>query len=61
MWITEHWQEIVQVVTGAVTLASIIVRWTPTLEDDTWLLAVVKFLGKYVALNNSVDHDAERK
>jgi len=59
-WIQDNWQGILQVVTGLVTVASIVVRWTPTLKDDTWLLAVVKFLGKYVALNRSTPDDAIR-
>lgn len=60
IWITENWQEIVQVVTGAVTLASIIVRWTPTIKDNDALLVVIKFLGKWVALNRNEDDEAIR-
>jgi hypothetical protein len=59
-WLQSHWTEIVQVITGLVTLASIIVRWTPTIKDDNWLLAIVKFLGKYVALNRNKDDEAIR-
>lgn len=34
-----------------VLAASLIVKWTPTLKDDNWLLPVVKFVGRWVALN----------
>jgi hypothetical protein len=60
-WFTAHWDEILAVYAGLVAVASIIVRWTPTLRDDSALLAVVKFLGRYVALNRNVDDEGERK
>ena len=59
-WFTAHWDEILAVYTGLVAVASIIVRWTPTLRDDSALLAVVKFLGRYVALNRNMDDEGER-
>ena len=34
-------------------IASVIVRFTPTLKDDDALKGFVKFLGKYIALNRS--------
>lgn len=60
-WFTAHLDEILSVYAGLVAVASIIVRWTPTLRDDSALLAVVKFLGRYVALNRNVDDDEVRK
>lgn len=42
--------KILEVYALAVVLATAIVRLTPTLKDDNWLLAVVKFLGKYIAI-----------
>jgi len=32
-------------------IASVIVKFTPTLEDDNYLKGIVRFLGKYIALN----------
>jgi hypothetical protein len=34
-------------------IASVVVRFTPTLKDDDALKGIVKFLGKYIALNRS--------
>ena len=59
-WVKLHWVDIVAVYTGIVTLASIIVKMTPNLKDDAWLLKVVKFLGRYIALNKNAPTDAER-
>jgi len=55
------WLEIVNVLTGLIAVASIIVRWTPTLKDDTVLLVIIKFIGKFIALNRSIDDDKLRK
>lgn len=33
--------------------ASIIVKLTPTLKDDNFLKKIIKFTGKYIALNRS--------
>lgn len=59
-WFQAHWSEIIQVITGLIAVASVIVKLTPTLKDDTWLLAVIKFLGKYIALDRTVDDNAIR-
>lgn len=58
IWFQENWETITQIITALVTVASLIVRLTPTLKDDSWLLGIVKFLGKYIALNRNV-HDEE--
>ena len=34
-------------------IASIIVKVTPTLKDDNILKGIIKFLGKYIALNRT--------
>lgn len=60
-WFQENWQEIVQVITGLVTVASIIVKWTPTLKDNTILLEIIKFLSRYIALNRTVDDEKVRR
>lgn len=59
-WFQANWVNITAVIGGMVTVASIIVKMTPTLKDDTFLLAVVKFLGKYIALNTNAPTEAER-
>ena len=59
-WLAEHWKEIIQVATQVIGVASIIVKITPTLKDDNILLGIIKFLGKYIALNRTVDDNAVR-
>ena len=44
-----------------VTIASIVVKLTPTLKDDTFLKEVIKFVGKYIALNNSISPAEQRE
>ena len=52
-YVQANWQNIVSVYLAAVGLASVIVKLTPTLKDDDILKGVVKFLGKYIALNRT--------
>ena len=59
-WVKANWVTIVSVYTALVTIASFIVKLTPTLNDDNALLAIVKFLGKYIALNRSTPDEAIR-
>ena len=59
-WFTAHWDNILAIYAGLVAVASIIVKLTPTLADDTWLLAVIKFMSRYIALNRSVDDEEIR-
>ena len=50
-WVQTNWVMIVQVITSTIGVASIIVKMTPTLKDDNILKSVVKFLGKFIALD----------
>lgn len=43
-----------------VAIASIVVKLTPTLKDDNFLLPIVKFLSKYIALNRKTKDDIIR-
>jgi hypothetical protein len=52
-WIQANWVQIVSIYTGVVTIASIVVKLTPTLKDDDFLLAVIKWVAKYLALNTN--------
>lgn len=52
-WVTSNWDELVKVVLQVIGVASVIVKFTPTLKDDDVLKGVVRFLGKYVALNRT--------
>ena len=53
-WIIANWGKVAEIIAAIIGVASIIVKITPTLADDNILLGVIKFLGKYVALNKTV-------
>ena len=58
-WVQNNWVNIIAVYTSLVTIASIIVKLTPSLRDDDALLAVVKFIAKYMinsAIYSDLDH-----
>lgn len=48
--ITTWIDRILEVYFSAVALATLIVRFTPTLQDDNVLLSIIKFMGKYIAI-----------
>jgi len=50
-WVLSNKVEFLQLIASIIGVASIIVKLTPTLKDDNILLPVVKFVGKYIALN----------
>lgn len=52
-YIKDNWLDIVTIYTSIVGVASIVVKLTPTLKDDDVLKGIVRFLGKYVALNTN--------
>ena len=54
-WIVANWASIAETIAAIIGLASIIVKLTPTLSDDNILLPIVKFLGKFIALNKNVE------
>lgn len=58
-YIIKNWADIVQGIAAIIGAASIIVKLTPNLRDDNFLLPIIKFLGKYIALNKTVT-DADR-
>lgn len=52
-WVTANWDNVLLVITSIIGTASVIVKLTPTLKDDNILKGIVKFLGKYIALNTT--------
>lgn len=52
-YVQAHWTDLVAIITQTIGIASIIVRFTPTLKDDDVLKGVIRFIGKYIALNRS--------
>jgi predicted metal-dependent phosphoesterase TrpH len=59
-WVQANWLQIAQAIAAIIGAASIIVKMTPTLRDDTILLKIVKFVGKYIALNVNTPAAADR-
>ena len=52
-WFQTNWGDLIKAYVAVVGVASIIVKLTPTLKDDNALKGVMRFLGKYIALNKS--------
>ena len=60
-WFVTNWADVAQVIAMVIGVASIIVKLTPTLKDDAILLPIVKFLGKYIALNVNISKEDRPK
>jgi hypothetical protein len=60
-WLSANWKDLAQVIAMVIGIASVIVRLTPTLKDDNILLPIVKFLGKYIALNVNISKEDRPK
>ena len=56
-WIAGNYTSVLQVIAMVIGIASVIVKLTPTLADDNILLPIVKFLGKYIALNVNISKE----
>jgi hypothetical protein len=56
-WFQLNFANVVQLYLAVVGVASIIVKLTPTLKDDTVLLNITKFIAKFVALNINTPTD----
>jgi len=50
-WILANKLQLVEIYLAAVGVASLIVKLTPTLKDDNVLKGIIRFTGKYLALN----------
>ncbi len=50
-WILTNWESIIGIYFAVVGLASLIVKLTPTVKDDTVLKKILQFTGKFIALN----------
>jgi hypothetical protein len=56
-WVQLNWGQIASAISMIIGAASVIVKLTPTLKDDNILLPIVKFLGKYIALNTQTPNE----
>ena len=50
-WIMNHWDDILGIITGAIAVASIIAKLTPTKTDDKWVARILQLVD-LLALNN---------
>ena len=50
-WFSENWSDVCVAISAVIGAASIVVKLTPTLKDDDFILPIVKFVAKYIALN----------
>ena len=50
-WLLNNWETICTLVAYTIAIASIIVKLTPTLKDDNVLKNIIKFVGKFIALD----------
>jgi hypothetical protein len=50
-FIKANWMDIVFAYTSLVTIASIVVKFTPTKKDNEILEKITSFVGKWIALN----------
>lgn len=54
-FIQNHWDELLAIIGGIVSIASIIVKLTPTTKDDNVLNTIINFLAKLSIVNTSLD------
>lgn len=50
-WIKEHYQDILAIIGGIVSVATIIVKLTPTQKDDAVLAKIVALLDYFSVVN----------
>jgi hypothetical protein len=50
-FLAANWKDIAEAIAAIIGVASIIVKLTPTLKDDSILLVIIKFIGKWIALD----------
>lgn len=50
-WVFTHKGELISAYLALVGFASIVVKLTPTLRDDNILKNIIRFTGKFLALN----------
>ena len=50
-YVKTNWADLAQMYLQIVGVASIVVKLTPSLKDDDVLKGIIRFLGKYIALN----------
>lgn len=60
-FVKDHWDDILAVIGGLVTIASVIVKLTPTTKDDTALAWVLKVLDQFSVVNPKITEKGDVK
>lgn len=60
-WLLNNWSNILEIVAYIISAATIIVKLTPTLKDDAFLKKVIKFIGKFIALNKTISKEEQNE
>lgn len=50
-WCTQHWQDVLAIIGGVVSVATIIVKLTPTQKDDAVLGKIIAILSALSLVN----------
>ena len=50
-WLKDNVKDLLDIVAYVCLIASVVVKLTPTLKDDAIVLPIIKFIGKYLALD----------
>lgn len=50
-WITQHYDEVLQIIGAVVALATLVVKLTPTQKDDAFLAKVIQILSVFSLCN----------
>ena len=50
-WVVAHGDGLLSAVAHLVLFGSVVVKLTPTLKDDAYLKPLIKFVGKWIALD----------
>lgn len=60
-WLSSNWVNVVAIVGGVYTIASVVVRMTPTKSDDIMLARVKKKWDKFLAILDMIFASSRKK
>lgn len=60
VWLQAHWDDLLKLWAYVIAGCSIVVKLTPTVSDDHAMLWLIKFMGKWGALNKYGPTPTER-
>lgn len=54
-WVISNGPQIIQAYLAIVGAASLVIKLTPTVKDDAWLKKYLRFTGKFISLNKTLN------